>query len=1009
MHGFNKGLRVKRIVAFFIVSNVLFFLKGFGQPGMEYDLKKPPKYENRSLGYEKSDETKWSNSRALVQNTITHYNFYYNINSKLNEIMGRAKAQFKDDYTQLLPFYNYTPEILSKDKKNLDSVVDKINSAILLHDLRNSWDDNLYMLMGRAYFYKNNLDSAHILFQFVNWAYAPRDKDGYALPIGSNQEEGGNAFTISTNEKENIAKKAFSLPPSRNESFIWLIRTYFQKEDLTKGAVLIEILKHDPNFPNRLKPSLHEMQALWFYKIKQWDSAAYHLSLALDNTTDEGEEARWEFLIGQLYDRMGDPANAKSWFEKSATNTLNPELQVYARLNAIRQRTGDQNNYIQKNLDALHRMTKKEIYFPYLDVIYYVSAIMELERNNRAAARIDFKKCIETANGLGYNRDRAFLKLGWIFMEDKMYPEAKYAYDSVNVSDPMIADSLQVLTDRKLALARIVPQILTIRRQDSLQKIAAMSPSDREAYVKKLAKAYRKLEGLAEEDLNGGSGGYGFKTSGPVIDMFNTGNTGDWYFYNPALKARGYADFKSRWGNRPNVDNWEVMSLVNRQITGLTPASGSLRLNGAETTPGTPPPPPQITYQSLMDGLPLTEEKLKKSRDSVENALFVLGRSLQDYVPDYRSAIRTYDSLETQFPDTRFYQEALFNQYFCYLHLNDTAGANRMLSLLKQKYPASRYITLIENPPKGPEDLPARTQATTAYEKIYEHFIEGKFDQAAAEKLKMDSVYGDKYWTPQLLYIEALYYIHYRYDSIGKVTLNKIIVRYSGTMMAAKAKNVLRVLNERERIENYLRNLRVTRMPEDSIARAANAVDLPKSPDSVKTKVPEPPPAKASAVTAGQQKKDSLQISIRQPDAAQLKKQNLFVSPFVWSPEKGQSVVLVMNKVDPVYVNESKNAFDRYNRENYYGKNYPTDKVALTDSTKMMVIHGFGNMPEALAYLNKAASAAPREIIPWLPAGKYYFIVIDDQNLETLQNNKDLNLYRQFLQVYAPEQFPVTK
>jgi len=116
-----------------------------------------------------------------------------------------------------------------------------------------------------------------------------------------------------------------------------------------------------------------------------------------------------------------------------------------------------------------------------------------------------------------------------------------------------------------------------------------------------------------------------------------------------------------------------------------------------------------------------------------------------------------------------------------------------------------------------------------------------------------------------------------------------------------------------------------------------------------------------------------------------------------------------MNKVDPVYVNESKNAFDRYNRENYYGKNYPTDKVALTDSTKMMVIHGFGNMPEALAYLNKAASAAPREIIPWLPAGKYYFIVIDDQNLETLQNNKDLNLYRQFLQVYAPEQFPVTK
>ncbi len=129
-----------------------------------------------------------------------------------------------------------------------------------------------------------------------------------------------------------------------------------------------------------------------------------------------------------------DPADAKAWYEKSASNTLDPELAVFARLNAIRQNTGDEakGDYIQKNLDALKRMARKEIYEPYLDVIYYVSAEMELVRNNKAAARMYFKKCIEHANGLGYNRDRAFLKLGWIFMADKMYPEAKYAYDSVN-------------------------------------------------------------------------------------------------------------------------------------------------------------------------------------------------------------------------------------------------------------------------------------------------------------------------------------------------------------------------------------------------------------------------------------------------------------------------------------------------------------------------------------------------------------------------------------------------
>ena len=287
--------------------------------------------------------------------------------------------------------------------------------------------------------------------------------------------------------------------------------------------MLIEILKQDPNFPARLKPSLHEMQALYFYKIKQWDSAAFHLSLALDNSTDQGEQARWEYLIAQLYERSAAiRLHSKAWYEKSASHTLDPALEVYARLNAIRQNKGDgaKNDYIQKNLDALARMARKEIYEPYLDVIYYVAAEMELERNDKKAARAYFKKCIDNANGLGYNRDRAFLKLGWIFMEDKMYPEAKYSYDSVNVSNPAIADSLKMLLDRKQALSHIVPQILIIQRQDSLQRIAAMTPAEREAYIKKMLRAYRKQQGLAEED-NNGSGGYGFRTNNVVPDMFN--------------------------------------------------------------------------------------------------------------------------------------------------------------------------------------------------------------------------------------------------------------------------------------------------------------------------------------------------------------------------------------------------------------------------------------------------------------------------------------------------------
>src|SRR5688572_17623663 len=232
---------------------VLWFPDVFGQPVLPSDLKKPKKYENRKLGAEKSAEKKFKGPRKFIQNTVTHYNWYFNANNKLTEILERAKLAHKDDFSQLLPFYNYTLERTSGDKTELDSVIYKANTGILTHDLRNSWIDNLYMLMGQAYYFRNSLDSAYLTFQYINYAFSPKEADGYDIPIGSNAAEGTGVMSVSTKEKDNIAHKAFSTPPSRNESFIWQIRTYIEKGAMPEAASLIETLKNDPLFPERLR------------------------------------------------------------------------------------------------------------------------------------------------------------------------------------------------------------------------------------------------------------------------------------------------------------------------------------------------------------------------------------------------------------------------------------------------------------------------------------------------------------------------------------------------------------------------------------------------------------------------------------------------------------------------------------------------------------------------------------------------------------------------------------
>src|SRR5215471_17910853 len=133
------------------------------QPGTTIDLKKPDKYENRTLGSEKTGDGKIKYTKKLYQNTVTHYNYFFNANNRLNDIVQRAKDGFKDDYTKILPYYNYSLDATATDP-DIDSIIYKCNAGILLHDLRNDWIDDMYFLMGKAYYLRKNFDSAEHVF-----------------------------------------------------------------------------------------------------------------------------------------------------------------------------------------------------------------------------------------------------------------------------------------------------------------------------------------------------------------------------------------------------------------------------------------------------------------------------------------------------------------------------------------------------------------------------------------------------------------------------------------------------------------------------------------------------------------------------------------------------------------------------------------------------------------------------------------------------------------------------
>jgi len=967
--------------------------QAFGQLGIPLDVKKPKEFENRVLRSEKSDQKKFSLSKRFVQNTITHYNYYFNANNKLNEILERAKSSFKDDYSELIPFYNYTLDVTAADSLQLDSVSYKAQTGIVLHDLRSDWADNMYLMWGASYYFKQQFDSAHLMFQFINYAFAEKEKDGYYRTIGS-ARDGNSAMNISTKEKNSLTKRIFSEPPSRNDAFIWQIRNYLARDQFTEAASLIQALKNDPLFPKRLYNDLEEVQAYSFFKQKMWDSSAAHLENALSNATNKGEKARWEYLLGQLYEITDKNDEAEKWYSQSIGHTTDPIMDVYARLGMVRVNKDSSENYIEKNVATLLKMAKRDKYLDYRDIIYYMAAQIELARNNiDGALPLLLKSTKYTANNPS-QRNKAFLQLAELSFVKRRYRQSYNFYDSLQLGDPSIKDP-EAISARKDILAKLINSSEIIERQDSLQHIAAMSEDERKSFIKKLVRKLRKEQGLKDEGIVT-TKNFPTKDEAPPPSLFADNNKkGEWYFYNKTSRQKGLADFQTKWGKRGNEDNWRRSGAVNvagRRRTDVTRTEqqNAENVNANENA--------EITFDVLNERVPLTPEKLQVSNDSIQTAMFDLGVLYVQQLEDCTAGTETLDSLRTRFPQHPKMEEVLFNLYYCYHKNGETAKADSIKKSMNQEYPGSKLTTIVTTG-KDAQVEEKNTAATKTYEKIYDLFIEGNFTEAIAQKSVADSIYGSNHWTPQLLYIEAVYYIKQRQDTAAALVLNKIVNQFQGTTLANKAMTMMEVLSRRNQIEEELRNMVVTRPAEDSIEQQSEIITTNKPVTTLPSLTKDSLIAKPSAPP----------VVTSKPTLDTVTKKPVILVPsgvaYRFEAEAPHYVMIVLTKVDPIFVNEAKNAFARYNRDTYYNKQMQAELIEIDADNRLLLISPFKNTAEAVAYVDQTRPKTANEILPWLKGGKYTYSIITDKNLGILKGSKDLDKYKQFLDSNVPGKF----
>ena len=115
--------------------------------------------------------------------------------------------------------------------------------------------------------------------------------------------------------------------------------------------------------------------------------------------------------------------------------------------------------------------------------------------------------------------------------------------------------------------------------------------------------------------------------------------------------------------------------------------------------------------------------------------------------------------------------------------------------------------------------------------------------------------------------------------------------------------------------------------------------------------------------------------------------------------------MVILNNVDPIFVTESRNAFNRYNQDSYSDKVIDMSNRRINSQYNFLMFGPFVNAKEAITYIDRTRPLAKTRIVPWLTTDKYSFSMISSANMNILVDKQDVEGYHTFIQQIFPDKF----
>jgi outer membrane protein assembly factor BamD (BamD/ComL family) len=442
---------------------------------------------------------------------------------------------------------------------------------------------------------------------------------------------------------------------------------------------------------------------------------------------------------------------------------------------------------------------------------------------------------------------------------------------------------------------------------------------------------------------------------------------GEWYFYNTSTMSFGFSEFSKKWGKRKLEDNWRIS---NKQTVDF--GDNQLDKND-ETEDGEPKDTSALAANPknksfYLKDVPLTEEKMKKSNDKVEKALYNMGYIYYEGLKDLDKAKETFEILIKRFPKGKQVLGSYYQLYKINSDLGDKVKEDYYKDLIMKEYPESDYAKIIADPEYYKQIQAKKNEINLFYDETYKAFILGSYNkvitnyQTATSKYKLSPIF------PKFEYLNAL--------SLGKTkgkdslitSLNSLITKYPNHEIIPMAQMVLAYLNGGNEV-NLAKNGTPNITPETK-GKPKIISETPKNNEIGNT-------VKKDTVV-------SKRVNNEIKDQLSVYKDNM----------EGVHFFILMVDASKVNVNVLKIKISDFNRKYYSTNNLEITSIIYNKNIHLISVTQFENAEKAMLYYKTIRS--DEYIYSTLDTATTSDFLISSENFTTFYKLKDLDGYQSF-------------